>query len=613
MAEPQFRGRYADEDRAARLASLHLVGKDDGSFAPCDADGRAYVVGRDFDTIANQKLGISRPIVEGLIYPGTCGIVAAPPKAGKTNFFTMLAHHLAHGRDYLGFRVARACNVVVAEYEEAPIVQQARALRFPDEMADYTAGYGWFSIDRPEPVSFDLADPAVPGSMCVSIDRGLGRQLTDYLVALKASAPSLAARPTVVFVDTLARAVTQVGGSSYGADVAAVSALTELAMEYGRDLGMDVAFVLVHHTNKGQHEDAQGALSGTNGIAGSVSWDLAIYRDVDKETKARLQTGRLVGHTRMAADDDLTRFVKLSDRGFWELDLERETAEEVARRVRREQSVPPAMRKIISFVRRAKSWRGTAADLVAAAKLADVDPRSVGRMLAKHDAYLAEAGVVRATWRGGAAGKRYQSLKYCGPDEPERAEEPTLEEAARMLGEAFGMAAPAPADDAPDPCRDEDETDVRERVVFASARAKASAALSGEERERAERDKAMALNVLRAALTAFGSAPSNAAREQVVRAAESLSLVGVSVPNLGGRLRAARDAGGAEPRTLSKPTPTSAGGETADADAHGGEAEGTAAPTEGAPAPASESPSDARAADAAAGEGWRPNTSAAGA
>lgn len=39
-------------------------------------------------------------------------------------------------------------------------------------------------------------------------------------------------------------------------------------------------------------------------------------------------------------------------------------------------------------------------------------------MLAKYDAYLAEAGVVRDTWRGGSNGKRYQSLKYCGPGVP---------------------------------------------------------------------------------------------------------------------------------------------------------------------------------------------------
>ena len=70
------------------------------------------------------------PIIEGLIYPGTCGIIAGAPKVGKTNFSIMLAHQMAHGRDYLGFHVVRPCNIAVAEYGSAPIAQQARLLRY---------------------------------------------------------------------------------------------------------------------------------------------------------------------------------------------------------------------------------------------------------------------------------------------------------------------------------------------------------------------------------------------------------------------------------------------------------------------------------------------------
>lgn len=31
------------------------------------------------------------PIIERLIYPGTCGIIAGAPKVGKTNFSIILA------------------------------------------------------------------------------------------------------------------------------------------------------------------------------------------------------------------------------------------------------------------------------------------------------------------------------------------------------------------------------------------------------------------------------------------------------------------------------------------------------------------------------------------
>ena len=259
---------------------------------------------------------------------------------------------------------------------------------------------GWASVDRPEPFCFE---PAAGGAFQVSIDRGFGAQLTDWLVALRNSEPELAARPTVVFLDTLARAVTQVGGASYGADVAAVSALTELAMLHGRDLGMDVASVLIHHTNKGAHEDAQGALAGTNGIAGSVSWDLTIYRDIDKETKARLQTGRLVGPR-----DGVGEGREALGQGFLGA-RHRARGGRGGRAARRPQDNrlrPPReeLARRRERARRSREARGR--------------QRAVGHMLAKYDAYLAEAGVVRDTWRGGSNGKRYQSLKYCGPGVP---------------------------------------------------------------------------------------------------------------------------------------------------------------------------------------------------
>lgn len=352
-----------------------------GSLAIVDDAGRTVSVLVTEEAMANQSRALLKPIVNGLLYPGSVGLVVAPPKAGKSNLEFMLAHELAMGRDYLGYEVTGPCCVMVSEFEEGDAVMAARYTRFPDdeplnEMGEMTIQY------RPAPFDF-VADPA--GAVYVNHEKGLGLQILGWHEGVnKTLFPE---RPGVVFIDTLARALPGLGGGKYSADLNYIGAVHQLAEQLG------IAIVFIHHTNKGDHSDAADSISGTNGIAGSCDWSMVLFRDTDGETKKRLPTGRLVCNSRFTSEDDLFRWVRLSDFGFWELDEEKETAEKLKERTRRDHETPACVRKIRTLMRHCDLWDGSAADLLAAIGDVETKPHVIARKVNANQEWLAEQGI----------------------------------------------------------------------------------------------------------------------------------------------------------------------------------------------------------------------------
>ena len=351
-----------------------------GSLAITDERGRVESVIITEEAMANQSRQLLTPIVDGLIYPGSVGLVAAPPKAGKSNLAFMLSHELAVGRDYLGYRVKEKCCVLIAEFEEGDSVMAARYQRFPDDDAFFENGELGIQYT---PAPFEFVEDAA-GAITVDRSKGLGRQI--YLWHDQICRGLYPDRAGVVFIDTMARALPTMGGGKYTSDLNYIGAVHALA----EDLG--IAIVFIHHTNKADHADAADSISGTNGVAGSCDWMMVVFRDNDPETKQRLSTGRLVCNSRYMSEDELLRWVKLSDHGFWELDFERESAEEMKRRVAREKEIPRCVRKIRTLMNKNDKWAGTATDLAKALN-DDTAPQALTRKLNASQEWLAEQGI----------------------------------------------------------------------------------------------------------------------------------------------------------------------------------------------------------------------------
>lgn len=324
-----------------------------GSLVVVDDQGNRLFATANEESVALQSRRLLKPIVDGLMYPGTLGVLAAPPKAGKSNLSFMLAHKLAKGEDYLDYEVKEPCSVLISEFEEGDAVMAARYARFEDDDNFFENGEVQIVL-QPSPFIF-VADSG--GSVHIDMNRGLGLQIYIWNDLVKQKFPE---RPRVVFVDTLARAIPQLGGGKYSAELNYIGAAHELAEQ------LDIAIVFVHHTNKGEHQDAADAISGTNGVAGSMDWSMVVYRDNEKETKKRLPTGRLVCNSRMAGEDELLRWVKLSDKGFWEMDREKEREVGADMRKKRDASVPACVKKILTLMRHNNVWSGTATQLLEA-------------------------------------------------------------------------------------------------------------------------------------------------------------------------------------------------------------------------------------------------------
>lgn len=519
--------------RELREAGSRVEQDESGAWVLLDKTGKVWDRGYDPSTLAEMDLGLQRPIVKGLIYPGTAGIIAGVPKSGKTNLASALAWSLAEGRDFLGYEVPAPANVIFCEYEEGKQVIQGRLFRADaDEGIDLPEGAGCLYLDHPVPLAVETDADGLPQ---VSLERGLGHLLVRWMASMP---DEQRGRPFVLMFDTLARAVPGIGGSSYGEDVKAVSAVTEFCQAMLRDAGIDCAALFLHHTNKGQHADAQAQLSGTNGIAGSVSWDMTIYRDTDDE-KARLPTGRIVGHSRMMADDEITRHVKLNGRGFWELDLEKETAEALKRRVKREKKVPPAIKRLVRHVQQVGKVRGTSSELMAEAGVRDVAANRLARLLAEHADYLAENGVVRETYRTSAA--RVQELTYVGGDARE-ALAPDLRDALEVVEDYYADEA-APVEPEPEPEQMElpdvapepEPLDRARRLPLRAGELTSVAALAARKKAAGQLE-VESLKVERAtglfaqALAVYESSPRpERAAETVVSAATALAAMGVNV------------------------------------------------------------------------------------
>jgi len=289
-------------------------------------------------------------IVEGF------GILAGPPKAGKSWLAAGVALACAQGGTALGGIDVRARHVLLLAMEDGNRRTQARMRRL--------------NHDQPLPERLDILTKVSPGTAVATVTEWLDRHHGDE-------------NPPLVILDTLGKARPQrrPGDDPYIADYQLGTRLKNTA-----DAVPGAAFVVVHHTRKMGAEDWLDTLSGTQGIAGSADYVLVLTRKRNSDEGVLAVTGR---------DIEEAEYAVKTDQGIWSLDgvdiLDAAATVRTRAEVAQQSRLGTQSLDAMKFV----NGRATTAPADLAAHL-DIDNRVAGNLLAR----LAEAGYVAKPSRG---------------------------------------------------------------------------------------------------------------------------------------------------------------------------------------------------------------------
>ena len=227
--------------------------------------------------------------VPGIVAEG-CGIIAGPPKVGKSWWVLSVALAIASGGTALGCLPCTQRPVLYLALEDGHRRLQARARQLLGPGIPIPAGLNYM-LEIPE------------GATAVSL-------VTEWLALHPGE------RPFVV-VDTLGKtrgAGPARGSNAYQEDYKAVGDL-----KHAIDAVPGAGMLLVHHTRKseagrgGTARDFVEALSGTFGLSGAADYAMVLDRDRNSEEGALAVTGRDVIERSVAMTRD-------PETGRWTLD-----------------------------------------------------------------------------------------------------------------------------------------------------------------------------------------------------------------------------------------------------------------------------------------------------
>lgn len=226
--------------------------------------------------------------VPGLIVEG-CGIIAGPPKVGKSWFVLAIALAIAAGDSALGCIDCVARPVLYLALEDGWRRLRARSRQLLGDGNSIPAGIE-FMLDVPE------------GATAVSV-------INEWLALYPGQKP-------FVIVDTLGKtrgAGPKSGASAYQEDYKAVGDLKRCV-----DAVPGSGMLIVHHTRKpegkgGKSADFVEELSGTFGLSGAADYAMVLHRDRETEGGILAITGRDVIERTLAMTRD-------ADTGLWTLD-----------------------------------------------------------------------------------------------------------------------------------------------------------------------------------------------------------------------------------------------------------------------------------------------------
>jgi len=284
-----------------------LTSDNDGSDG---SDGPDYEL-RDGIWLDGQHFPPLKYTIPGLM-PAGFGIIAAPPKAGKSLLILDWLLAVATGGQALGaLRVGPARDVLYLALEDGDRRLQARCRHL---LAD----------EEPIPERFRYILAIPPGHVLTVIADALARYPDTGLIVL----------------DTLGRIMPLPlqGETTYQRDYRVAVALKRFADEHP---GLSV--IVIHHTRKAFSDDFIDSISGTHGLAGAADTIITLQRGRGKGDGVLRVTGRDVVEAAYA--------VTFRD-GVWALDGDtlKEARANVARRAEAGQ-LSERSAEILEFVR----------------------------------------------------------------------------------------------------------------------------------------------------------------------------------------------------------------------------------------------------------------------
>jgi AAA domain len=198
------------------------------------------------------------------LLPEGAAILAGRPKKGKSLLALNIAIAKATGGIALGkYAAGEAGDVAYLALEDGKRRMKTRL----EAMLPKWEG------KQPERLEFAYHVPRC--------DEGLLQDLEDWITRKE--------HPALIVVDILARVVPvrrQRGDTSYQVDYATIAALMDFATQHG------VTILIVHHTNKAQHDDVMDSILGTTGVSGGTAVNMVLKRSTG-ETQGTLSiTGK---------------------------------------------------------------------------------------------------------------------------------------------------------------------------------------------------------------------------------------------------------------------------------------------------------------------------------
>ncbi len=228
--------------------------------------------------------------VDHLIRPGLT-LLAAPPKAGKSYFVLQMALCVGSGKPFLGLDTHHT-KVTYFDLEEWPELLQERCRHVARA----------HHVDRTD-VRYVLkvTSEGVMRDMQRHIDSG----------------------SKLIIIDLFARVRDEVSEDAkqnvYARDYAALSKFSDFVLRENPG----VAIVMVHHTNKGTHEDWQNQISGSHGLAGASHTNVLLgkisTRNMDDESKKNADNYKRLQVIGKGVKPLEMMLVKMENDGGWEV------------------------------------------------------------------------------------------------------------------------------------------------------------------------------------------------------------------------------------------------------------------------------------------------------
>lgn len=212
-----------------------------------------YLKTVSMNELFNTQYQSKRPLIDGLLYPGTY-IFAGAPKLGKSFLMVQIAYHISAGKPLWGFPARKSTVLYLALEDDYRRLQERL--------------YRMFGTDSTENLFFSVS--------AGQLGKGLDEQLARFVVEHPDT--------KLIIIDTLQK-VREVGGDnySYANDYQIMARLKSFADAHG------ICLLLVHHTRKQTADDRFDMISGTSGLLGAADGGFLLYKEKRTSNAATLE------------------------------------------------------------------------------------------------------------------------------------------------------------------------------------------------------------------------------------------------------------------------------------------------------------------------------------